>query len=64
MKTIYLNMRTVYRVETVDQFTQGDDAPKDAKEFRKSVFWFDVMITILISFSFFYQHYKFKKTRK
>ncbi|ROI14837.1 hypothetical protein EGH73_01025 [Epilithonimonas hominis] len=36
----------------------------NAKEFRKSVFWFDVMITILISFSFFYQHYKFKKTRK
>ena len=36
----------------------------NAKEFRKSVFWFDVIITILISFSFFYQHYKFKKTRK
>ena len=37
MKTIYLNMRSVYGVETVDQFTQGDDAPKDAKEFRKYV---------------------------
>ena len=36
----------------------------NAKEFRKSVFWFDVMITILISFSFFYYLYKFKKTRK
>ncbi len=29
MKTIYLNMRTVYGVETVDQFTQGEDAPKE-----------------------------------
>ena len=37
MKTIYLNMRTVYGVETVDQFTQGDDTPKEAKEFRKYV---------------------------
>lgn len=36
----------------------------NAKEFRKSVFWFDVIITILISFSLFYQHYKFKKTKK
>ena len=36
----------------------------NAKVFRKSVFWFDVIITILISFSFFYQHYKFKRARK
>ena len=36
----------------------------NAKEFRKSVFWFDVIITILISFSFFYQHYKFKRAKK
>ena len=37
MKTIYLNMRTVYGVETVDQFTQGEDAPQEPKEFRKYV---------------------------
>ena len=37
MQTIYLNMRTVYGVETVDQFTQGEDAPKEPKEFRKYV---------------------------
>lgn len=36
----------------------------NAKEFRKSVFWFGIIITFLISFSLFYQHYKFKKTRK
>ena len=37
MKTIYLNLKSQYGVETVDQFTQGDDAPKEAKEFRKYV---------------------------
>ena len=37
MKTIYLNLKSQYGVETVDQFTQGEDAPKDAKEFRKYV---------------------------
>ena len=37
MKTIYLNMRTVYGVETVDQFTQGEDAPQNWKEFIKYV---------------------------
>ena len=37
MKTIYLNMRTVHGVETVDQFTQGEDAPQNWKEFRKYV---------------------------
>lgn len=36
----------------------------NANKFRKSVFWFGIIITFLISFSFFYQHYKFKKTRK
>ena len=37
MKTIYLNLKSQYGVETVDQFTQGEDAPKEAKEFRKYV---------------------------
>ena len=37
MKTIYLHMQTVYGVETVDQFTQGEDAPQNYKEFRKYV---------------------------
>lgn len=34
MKTIYLNMRTSQGVETVDEFTQGADAPSNPKEFR------------------------------
>ena len=37
MKTIYLNLKSQYGVETVDQFTQGDDAPQNWKEFRKYV---------------------------
>ena len=37
MKTIYLNIRTQYGVETVDQFTQGENAPQNHKEFRKYV---------------------------
>ena len=27
-------MRTQYGVETVDQFTQGEDAPQEPKEWR------------------------------
>lgn len=37
MKTIYFNMRTCYGVETVDQFTQGEDAPSNWREFRKYI---------------------------
>ena len=37
MKTIYLNIRTQYGVETVDQFTQGENAPQNYREFRKYV---------------------------
>ena len=37
MKTIYLNLKSQYGVETVDQFTQGEDAPQEPKEFRKYV---------------------------
>jgi hypothetical protein len=35
--TIYLNMKTAQGIETVDQFTRGEDAPQDFKEFRKYV---------------------------
>lgn len=37
MKTIYLNMKTSEGVETVDEFTQGQDAPEDFREFKKHV---------------------------
>ena len=37
MKTIYLNLKSQYGVETVDQFTQGENAPQNWKEFRKYV---------------------------
>ena len=37
MKTIYLNLKSQYGIETVDQFTQGEDAPQNYKEFRKYV---------------------------
>lgn len=36
----------------------------NADKFDKSVFWFGIIITFLISFSLFYQHYKFKRSRK
>ncbi len=36
----------------------------NADKFDKSVFWFVIIITFLISFSLFYQHYKFKRSRK
>lgn len=36
MKTIYLNVRTSQGVETVDQFTPGQDAP-EGREFRAYV---------------------------
>ena len=36
-RTVYLNMRGPYGVETVDEFTQGEDAPQDPREFRKMV---------------------------
>lgn len=32
--TIYLNLRTSQGVETVDQFTRGEDAPQNPKEFK------------------------------
>ena len=35
--TIYLNMRTSDGVETVDEFTRGEDSPANPKEFRKYV---------------------------
>ena len=37
MKTVYLNMKYNNQVETVDEFTQGDGAPSNSKEFRKYV---------------------------
>ena len=37
MKTIYLNLKSQYGVETVDQFKQGEGAPQELKEFRKYV---------------------------
>ena len=37
MKTIYLNLKSKYGIETIDQFTQGEDAPQEPKEFRKYV---------------------------
>lgn len=37
MATIYLNIKTVYGVETVDEFTPGNDAPNNPREFRKYV---------------------------
>lgn len=36
-KPIYLNMRGSFGVETIDEFTQGVDAPSDPKEFRAYV---------------------------
>ncbi len=33
-KTVYLNVKTSQGVETVDQFTRGEDAPENPKEFR------------------------------
>jgi hypothetical protein len=37
MQTIYLNIKTSQGVETIDQFTRGEDAPQEPKEFRKYV---------------------------
>ncbi len=37
MKTVYLNIRTSQGVETIDQFTPGEDAPAFGKEFRQYV---------------------------
>ena len=37
MKTIYFNMRTNYGIETVDEFTQGENAPQNWREFRKYI---------------------------
>lgn len=34
MKKIYLNMKTLEGIETVDQFTQGIDSPENIREFR------------------------------
>lgn len=35
--TTYLNLKTSEGVETVDQFTKGEDAPKNYREFRRYV---------------------------
>ena len=37
MKTIYLNSKQHGTIETVDQFTQGKDAPSNYREFRAYV---------------------------
>jgi len=37
MQTIYLNVRNHYGVETVDEFTQGDSAPANFRDFKKYV---------------------------
>jgi len=36
-KTIYLNIKTSQGIETVDQFTRGENSPNDSLEFRKYV---------------------------
>ena len=33
----YLNLKTSEGIETVDEFTQGEDAPENYREFRKYV---------------------------
>ena len=33
-KTIYINTKTPQGVETIDQFTRGEDAPKESREFK------------------------------
>ena len=35
--TVFFNMRTADGVETVDEFTRGEDNPTDPREFRKYV---------------------------
>jgi hypothetical protein len=35
--TVYINMKNNGSVETVDEFTRGEDAPSDPREFRKYV---------------------------
>ena len=35
--TVYLNMRGPAGRETVDEFTRGQDAPADSREFRRYV---------------------------
>lgn len=35
--TIFLNMKTSQGVETVDQFTQGEDSPSNWREFKRYV---------------------------
>lgn len=37
MQTIYLNTKQYGAVETVDEFTRGNDAPDNPIEFRKYV---------------------------
>lgn len=37
MSKVYLNMKTSGGVETVDEFTRGEDAPSNWREFRKYV---------------------------
>jgi hypothetical protein len=35
--TIYLNLRTSEGVETIDQFTRGEDSPQNPKEFKAHI---------------------------
>lgn len=36
-KTVFLNFRGSYGIETVDSFTPGENAPENHKEFRAYV---------------------------
>lgn len=33
-QTVYFNMRTAQGVETIDEFTRGQDSPAEPREFR------------------------------
>ena len=37
MKTVFLNFKTNQGTETVDEFTRGEGAPREPREFRKYV---------------------------
>ena len=36
-KTLYVNTKTPQGVETIDQFTRGENAPKKSSEFKRYV---------------------------
>lgn len=38
MKTVYFNVKNGNSVETIDEFTRGQDSPASPKEFRKYIF--------------------------